>query len=110
MFMPCHQNAGQNHSLMTADKSFEYVANLEFLGTIVTDHNCILYGCKTWSITLREEHRLGVFGNRALKGIFRPKKRKWQEAGEDCIMRSFITCTLHQILLRCSSQGGCDWL
>jgi hypothetical protein len=25
--------------------------------------------------------------------------RKWQEAGEDCIMRSFITCTLHQILL-----------
>jgi hypothetical protein len=25
-------------------------------------------------------------------------ERKWQEAGEDCIMRSFITCTLHQIL------------
>jgi hypothetical protein len=25
--------------------------------------------------------------------------RKWQEAGEDCIMKSFITCTLHQILL-----------
>jgi hypothetical protein len=24
---------------------------------------------------------------------------KWQEAAEDCIMRSFITCTLHQILL-----------
>jgi len=22
--------------------------------------------------------------------------RKWQEAGEDCIMRSFMTCTLHQ--------------
>jgi len=26
-------------------------------------------------------------------------KRKWQEAGEDCIMWSFITCTLHRILL-----------
>jgi hypothetical protein len=25
--------------------------------------------------------------------------RKWWEAREDCIMRSFITCTLHQILL-----------
>jgi hypothetical protein len=24
--------------------------------------------------------------------------RKWQEAEEDCIMRSFMTCTLHQIL------------
>jgi hypothetical protein len=26
--------------------------------------------------------------------------RKWWEAGEDCIMRSFITCTLHQTVLR----------
>jgi hypothetical protein len=25
--------------------------------------------------------------------------RKWQEAGEDSIMRSFITCTPYQILL-----------
>jgi hypothetical protein len=25
--------------------------------------------------------------------------RKWREAREDCIMRSFITFTLHQILL-----------
>jgi hypothetical protein len=25
--------------------------------------------------------------------------RKWQEAAEHCIMRSFITCTLRQILL-----------
>jgi len=24
--------------------------------------------------------------------------RKAREAGEDCIMRSFITCTLHQLL------------
>jgi len=27
------------------------------------------------------------------------KGRKWQEDGEDCTMRSFITCTLHKILL-----------
>jgi hypothetical protein len=27
------------------------------------------------------------------------RDEKWQEAGEDCIMRSFITCTLHQIFL-----------
>jgi hypothetical protein len=26
--------------------------------------------------------------------------RKWQKAGEDCIMRSFITCRLHQIIIR----------
>jgi hypothetical protein len=29
---------------------------------------------KTWSLTLREEHRLRVFENRLLGGIFRPKR------------------------------------
>jgi hypothetical protein len=33
----------------------------------------VLYGCETWSLTLREEHRLRVFENRALRGIFGPK-------------------------------------
>jgi hypothetical protein len=32
-----------------------------------------LYGCETWSVTLREEHRLRVFENRALRRIFGPK-------------------------------------
>jgi hypothetical protein len=30
----------------------------------------VLYGCETWSLTLREERRLRVFGNRVLRGIF----------------------------------------
>jgi hypothetical protein len=30
----------------------------------------VLYGCETWSLTLREEHRLRVFENRVLKRIF----------------------------------------
>jgi hypothetical protein len=34
----------------------------------------VLYGCETWSLTLREEHRLRVFGNTILKRIFRPKR------------------------------------
>jgi hypothetical protein len=33
----------------------------------------VLYGCETWSLTLREEHRLGVFENRVLRRIFGPK-------------------------------------
>jgi hypothetical protein len=33
----------------------------------------VLYGCETWSLTLREEHRLRVFENRVLKRIFGPK-------------------------------------
>jgi hypothetical protein len=34
----------------------------------------ILYGCEAWSLTLREEHKLRVFGNRVLRSIFGPKK------------------------------------
>jgi hypothetical protein len=30
----------------------------------------VLYGCKTWFLTLREEHRLRVFENRVLRIIF----------------------------------------
>jgi hypothetical protein len=33
----------------------------------------VLCGCETWSLILREEHRLSVFENRVLRGIFGPK-------------------------------------
>jgi hypothetical protein len=33
-----------------------------------------LYGCETWSLTLKEEHRLKVFENRMLRRIFGPKR------------------------------------
>jgi hypothetical protein len=32
----------------------------------------VMYGCETWSLTLREEHRLRVFENRVLRRIFEP--------------------------------------
>jgi hypothetical protein len=34
----------------------------------------VLYGCETWSLTLREEHRLRVFENMVLRGIFGTKR------------------------------------
>jgi hypothetical protein len=34
----------------------------------------VLYGCETWSLTLREEHRLRVFKNRVLRRIFGSKR------------------------------------
>jgi hypothetical protein len=34
----------------------------------------VLYGCETWSLTSREEHRLRMFENRVLRRIFRPKR------------------------------------
>ena len=34
----------------------------------------VLYGCETWSLTLREERRLLVFENSVLRGLFGPKR------------------------------------
>jgi hypothetical protein len=34
----------------------------------------VLYGCETWSMTLRELYRLKVFQNRVLRRIFGPKR------------------------------------
>jgi hypothetical protein len=107
MLMSRSQKRGQKHSIKTANRSFEDAAKFKYLGTTLTDQNCIheeiksrlnsgnacyrliqsllssrllsrnlqvkiyktiilpvvLYGCETWSLTLREEHRLRVFEN-----------------------------------------------
>ena len=34
----------------------------------------VLYGCETWSLILREEHRLRVSENRMLRRVFWPKR------------------------------------
>jgi len=34
----------------------------------------VLYGCETWSLTLREKRRLRVFENRVLREVFGPKR------------------------------------
>jgi hypothetical protein len=37
----------------------------------------VLYGCETWCLTLREEHKLRVSVNRVLRSIFGTKRGKW---------------------------------
>ena len=43
----------------------------------------VLYGCETWSLTLREERSLRVFDNRVSRRVFGPKrdevKREWRK-------------------------------
>jgi hypothetical protein len=54
----------------------------------------VLYGCEAWSLTLREEHRLRVFESNVLRGIFGPKRNEVTGGWRNCIIRSFMICTL----------------
>jgi hypothetical protein len=62
------------HSVQTLLPSRQLSKNLKIriYKTIILP--VVLYGCKTWSLTLREEHRLRVFENRVLRRIFGPKR------------------------------------
>ena len=64
--------------------------NIKIYRTIILP---ILYGCETWSLTLREEHRLRVFENRVLRRVFGPKRDEVTGNGENYIMRSLVICT-----------------
>jgi hypothetical protein len=54
----------------------------------------VLYGCESWSLTLREEHRLRAFENRVLRKMFRPKRD--EVAGE---WRKLHNEELHNLFL-----------
>ena len=58
-----------------------------------TYNNIVLYGCETWSHTLREECRLRVYENRILRQIFGPKRDEngeWRRHQNElhCLYRS----------------------
>jgi hypothetical protein len=58
----------------------------------------VLYGCRTWSLTLREEHRLRVFENRVLRMMISPKReeeKSWRKLHNDELHNLYI----HRILL-----------
>jgi hypothetical protein len=82
-----HKNSIQEKSksrLKSGNASYHSVQNLlssSFLSknikikiyrTIIL--SVVLYGCETWLLTLREDHRLRSFENRMLRRIFWPKR------------------------------------
>ena len=58
----------------------------------------VLYGCETWSLTLRKECTLRVFENRVLRRVFVPKRDEVTGNGENYIMRNLGICNPYQIL------------
>jgi hypothetical protein len=58
--------------------------NIKIYKTVILQS--ALYGCETWSLILREEHRLRVFENRVLRRIFGPKREEdgsWRKLHND---------------------------
>jgi hypothetical protein len=54
------------------DKIWVILDSIQFINFIII-LPVVLYGRETWSLTLREEHRLRVFENWVLRRIFGPK-------------------------------------
>jgi hypothetical protein len=62
----------QRYSIVQYKTDFrKIIYNIEIYKHIILV--VVLYGCETWSITLREEHRLRVFEKKVLRRIFAPK-------------------------------------
>jgi hypothetical protein len=70
-------------------------------------------GVKLGLLTLKDEHRLRMFENRVLRGIFRPKRdevtEEWRKLHSwehhNLYSSPDIICTQQQILLGRSNQG-----
>jgi len=57
----------------------------------------VLYGCETWSLTLRRERMLRVSENRVLRRVFGPKRDEVTGNGENYLMWNVMFCTAHPI-------------
>ena len=98
MYQKCRLEAGNScyHSVQTLLSSRLLSKNLKIkiYKTIILP--VVLYGCETWSLTLKKECRLRVFENRLLRLIFGPNRNengKWRRLHN----RSFIVCIVRLI-------------
>jgi hypothetical protein len=60
----------------------------------------VLYGCETWSLTLKEEHRLRVFENRVLR-IFGPKREEngsWRKMHNDELQSLYSSPNIPRVI------------
>ena len=74
--------------------------NLKIYRTIILP--VVLYGCETWSLTLREECRLRLFENRVLKRIFGPMRdevtREWRKLHNEELNDMFSSPNVVQVI------------
>jgi hypothetical protein len=62
----------------------------------------VLYGCETWSLTLREDRRLRVFENRGLRRVFWPKRDEvtgeWRKLHNEELNDLYCSPTIVQVI------------
>jgi hypothetical protein len=62
----------------------------------------VLFGCDTWSLRLREEHRLRAFENRVLSRIFGPNRddvtRKWRTVQSEGLNDMYSSPNIFQVI------------
>jgi hypothetical protein len=62
----------------------------------------VLYGCETWSLTLREDRKLRVFENRVLRVIFRAKRDEvtgeWRKLHNEELNYLYCSLTIVQAI------------
>jgi hypothetical protein len=62
----------------------------------------VLYGCETWSLTLRGEHRLRVLQNKVLRRIFGLKKDEvmgeWRKLHKEEVRNSYSLPSIIRII------------
>jgi hypothetical protein len=61
----------------------------------------VLYGCETRPLTLREEHRLRVSGNRVLRRIFGPKREEdgsWRKLHNDELHSLYTSSNIVRVI------------
>jgi hypothetical protein len=71
----------------------------EFQYIIITS-----YECETWSLTLREEHRLKALQTKEMRRIFGPRREEVKVVCKK--IGSPIIYTLHRLLLGISNEEG----
>jgi hypothetical protein len=61
----------------------------------------VLYGCETWSLTFRKEHRLRGFENRVLRKIFGPKREEdglWTKLHNDELHSLYSSANIDRVI------------
>jgi len=61
----------------------------------------VLYGCKTWSLALREEYRLRCSENRVLRRIFGPKREEnvsWRKMHNDKFHSLYSSLNIFRVI------------